>query len=129
MTVGGPGLVAVGAHGQRAVVWTSVDGLVWSRVPHDEVFDDARLHDVIAAEQGLVAVGGNPSGAEAWTSVDGLVWSRGPIGDAAGFWSSGDPLFGVPVGGLAAMGDGLVAVGMGGGDPAVWTTATPPTSP
>ena len=41
VTAGGPGLVAVGYEGAfngdaDAVVWTSVDGITWSRVPHDE---------------------------------------------------------------------------------------------
>ena len=42
VTVGGPGLVAVGRDGPavggegHAAVWISPDGLIWSRVPHDE---------------------------------------------------------------------------------------------
>ncbi len=39
VTVGGPGLVAVGqagSAGAKAAVWTSVDGVTWSRVPRDE---------------------------------------------------------------------------------------------
>ena len=38
VTVGGPGLVAVGDdYGRRAAaVWTSANGLVWQRVAHDE---------------------------------------------------------------------------------------------
>ena len=40
VTVGGPGLVAVGTASEEdpstAAVWTSVDGLSWSRVPLDE---------------------------------------------------------------------------------------------
>ena len=31
-----PGFVAVGESGGNAAVWTSVDGLTWSPVPHDE---------------------------------------------------------------------------------------------
>jgi hypothetical protein len=31
VTVGGPGLVAVGGIDQRAAVWTSPDGITWSR--------------------------------------------------------------------------------------------------
>ena len=75
MIAGGPGLVAIGmegycddlvcpetAHGYVPVVWTSVDGLTWSRVPHDEaVFgqgdDSLRLGSVVAGGPGLVAVG------------------------------------------------------------------------
>ena len=43
VTVGGPGFVAVGwdnpleeGSDASAAVWTSVDGLTWDRVPHDE---------------------------------------------------------------------------------------------
>jgi hypothetical protein len=40
VVAGGPGLVAVGhddaGEDEDAAVWTSPDGLVWSRVPHDE---------------------------------------------------------------------------------------------
>ena len=42
VTVGGPGLIAVGGTDQRAAVWTSPDGIKWSRIPHDdEVFGGA----------------------------------------------------------------------------------------
>jgi len=41
VTVGGPGLVAVGYDGAvnryDAAVWTSVDGLTWARIPQDEL--------------------------------------------------------------------------------------------
>ena len=91
VTIGGPGFVAVGrqevctdlpepdesnsvqlddARGidpvtvcsdRHAVVWTSVDGLSWSRVPHDEAIfggaDFYRMNSVIAGGPGLVAVG------------------------------------------------------------------------
>jgi hypothetical protein len=66
VTAGGPGLVAVGGDAgciddQRAAVWTSVDGLVWSRVPHDEaVFggEGSRgMASVAVGGPGLVAVG------------------------------------------------------------------------
>ncbi len=33
VTVGGPGLVAVGNDGFDAAVWISSDGVTWSRVP------------------------------------------------------------------------------------------------
>src|SRR5262245_36453049 len=63
MTVGGPGLVAVGweiTNGQPdAVVWTSVDGTTWSRV-QDEVLGgpgNQVMFDVTAGGPGLVAVG------------------------------------------------------------------------
>ena len=40
VTVGGPGVVAVGREGSApdtdAAVWTSPDGITWSRIPDDE---------------------------------------------------------------------------------------------
>ena len=89
VTAGGPGLVAVGVVGGGegegdAAVWTSVDGVAWSRVPHDEaVFGGAAMSDVIAGGPGLVAVGGSAeSDAVVWTSVDGFTWSRVPHDEA-----------------------------------------------
>jgi hypothetical protein len=141
VTVGGPGLVAVGRSnngyegdadidGQPregdAVVWTSVDGLTWSRVPHDEaVFGGVRnqgMLDVTVGGPGLVAVGSdggnwwNPVGdmdAAVWTSVDGLTWSRVPHDEDA-FGGDRPAMLSVTAGG-----PGLVAVGKGA---AVWTS-------
>ncbi len=147
VTAGGPGLVAVGwvddaAYDSTPAVWTSVDGLSWSRVPHDEaVFGGARnqtMSSVTVGGPGLVAVGsdGDPHGpgfddspaeiaaAAVWTSDDGLSWSRVPhddalFGGAARQWMTS----------VAAGGPGVVAVGVGirpdnsVGDPTmVWTS-------
>jgi len=58
---GGPGLVAVGisrGDDTDAAVWTSVDGITWSRVPHDmDVFGEAEMRSVTVGGPGLVAVG------------------------------------------------------------------------
>ena len=57
----------------RAAVWTSTDGISWSRVAHDpEIFgEDGRgMRAVVAGELGLVAVG-----TDVWTSSDGITWS------------------------------------------------------
>ena len=91
VTAGGPGLVAVGREGtgywwdnsrQDAAVWTSVDGVHWSRVSHDEeVFSIAGepvMRSIAAGGPGLVAVGWsspNFSPSPGWTSVDGHTWS------------------------------------------------------
>jgi len=95
VTVGGPGLVAVGADwrpGYFGAVWTSVDGISWSRVPHDDdLFRGGLITGVTAVDSGLVAVGDG-----IWTSVDGFSWSRVGVG---GGWA-------VTVGG-----PGLVAIG------------------
>jgi hypothetical protein len=92
VTVGGPGLVAVGfVDGDSntavidsiAAVWVSTDGFTWSRIPHDEeVFGgdgNQAINDVVAGGPGLVAVGTDTSsGAAVWTSPDGITWTRVP---------------------------------------------------
>ena len=72
VTVGGPGLVAVGTDrtgaDPDAAVWTSPDGIAWSRVPNE---GDLRARgfqemlSVIAGGPGLVAVGDDGSGQDA----------------------------------------------------------------
>ena len=109
VTAGGPGLVAVGTEFDEesdadAAVWTSADGVVWSRVAHDEtVFGGPgeTMSSVSAAGPGLVAVGGNDTGPASWTSVDGTTWSRVPFDETA----NGH------MGSVTVGGPGLVAVG------------------
>jgi hypothetical protein len=127
VVAGGPGLVAVGHDGlwdenprdwypdPSAAVWTSEDGIVWSRVPHDEeIFGGAVMNDVTLGGPGLVAVGWSDSNAAVWTSVDGLTWSR--VHDDS--LRTGHAMNSVVVGG-----PGLVAVGReGGAAAAVWTS-------
>jgi hypothetical protein len=121
VTAGGPGLVAVGATGagdqRKAVVWTSGDGLEWTRLPHDdETFGGdggASMSGVIAGGAGLVAVGstgdivedGSGSGV-VWTSVDGLTWLR--VVDDEAVFSDGS------LSDVAVTSHGLVTVGAGG---------------
>ena len=116
VAAGGPGLVAVGYEDSGedwdAAVWTSADGLTWSRVPHDEaVFGGPDIQDmegVVAGGPGLVAVGWDHSGGEAdaavWVSADGFTWTR--VSDAA-LGGPGDQAMRA----VAAGGPGLVAVG------------------
>jgi len=130
VTVGGPGLVAVGSDGlnsdaptgrAHAVVWTSVDGLTWSRVLHDEsVFGgtgDQGMFDVVVGGPGLLAVGEDDEGATVWTSVDGITWSRVPD-DEAVFKA------GYAITSAIATSEGLVAFGDGGAgwNALVWTS-------
>jgi len=156
VTVGGPGLVAVGSSGvggnnldiskateadknfaTDSVVWTSTDGITWSRVPHDSVVfggrGDQSMSKVIAAGPGLVAVGvdsdGNDDSVDAavWTSVDGFTWSRVPHDETI--------FGGAEIHSVTAGGPGLVAVGLDAAicegdtpdcedvDAAVWTSA------
>jgi hypothetical protein len=131
VTAGGPGLVAVGAHGvgpghNHALVWTSVDGITWSRVPHDNaIFGASEMEAVTVGGPGLVAVGTaflnadeESPAAAVWTSVDGITWSRVPHDEAV--FGRG-PMRDVTVGG-----PGLVAVGdtwsENGTDAVVWTS-------
>jgi hypothetical protein len=129
VTVGGLGLIAVGeawsgGHGDAAV-WTSPDGRVWSRVPHDETaFGDKTMRSVSAGGPGLVAVGYGDGGAVVWTSPDGRVWSRVPHDEAVFGGPEGQSMSSVTAGG-----PGLVAVGWvgdtlaeGDQDAAVWTS-------
>ena len=133
VTAGGPGLVAVGTEAVEndvdGAVWTSPDGIDWSRVPHDEaVFGgegDQSITSVTAGGPGLVAVGTDGpvknSDVAVWTSTDGVTWSRVPH-DEAVFGGGGNQ----SITSVTAGGPGLVAVGTDAshddGDPAVWTS-------
>lgn len=127
------GFVAVGAAEEGedfdAAVWTSPDGLSWTRVAHDEaVFGgdatggrrlDQTMTDVVTAGTGLVAVGtetagpeypedlaGDDSDAAIWISSDGVTWQR-IAADAEIFGGSADQWICC----AAGSGDGVVAVG------------------
>ena len=132
VTAGGPGLVAVGAERTTdfdGAVWTSPDGLSWTRVPHDEtVFGGdygQEIVDETSGGPGLVAVGSDgPSSAArpaVWTSPDGLTWSRAPRDQIASDADERSLMSAVTRGG-----PGLVAVGQIGEFPstsaAVWTS-------
>jgi hypothetical protein len=116
VTAGGPGLVAVGSDvdeycGAFAAVWTSVDGITWSRVQEDgRVFGSQTINDVIATDFGLVAVGsrdGDTHGsAVVWTSPDGIRWSQ-LAHDETALGGVGDQM----IMSVTETGSGLVAVG------------------
>ena len=127
------GFVAVGLErlddDNDAAVWTSVDGVGWSRVSHDEaVFggeSNQDMNSVVGTESGVVAVGedwsgGEPDGA-VWTSVDGVVWSRVAHDEAVFGGDDSQKIMSV-----TASASGYVAVGMdrsgGDFDAAVWTS-------
>ena len=123
VTAAGPGLVAVGTERsarQQSVVWTSVDGLTWTRVARDESgsLDGGQMNSVVVGDAGLVAVGwigsvGGPnSEAAVWTSLDGIIWSRVPHDEEAiGKGLMWD---------LVKTDRGLIAVGTDGTNAAVW---------
>jgi hypothetical protein len=118
VVAGGPGLVAVGldssGYDSAAVVWTSPDGLTWTRIPHNvAVFGGAgwqRMNSVVAGGPGLVAIGSDESGgdtdAAAWTSPDGLTWTRVPHDEAVFGGTGSQEMMSVVAGG-----PGLVAIG------------------
>jgi len=131
VTAGGPGVVAVGFDQDlgAAAVWTSVDGIAWTRVPHSEaVFGGPANQDmsaVVAGGPGLVAVGedfyGGDVDAAVWTSVDGMTWTRVPHNESVFGGPGNQQMLDVAVGG-----PGLIAVGYdnpsGDRDAAVWTS-------
>lgn len=107
VTTGGPGFVAVGFDGtDRAMVWTSTDGLAWTGVTHSEVFAQAAMAGVTSGDGHLVAVGRDLTSidherAAAWTSQDGLAWRR----------IEGPDLEGAQMVSVVPGGPGFVAVG------------------
>ena len=136
---GGPGIVAVGGSGSHspladAAVWTSPDGITWSRVPHDEdIFGgvgEQTMTSVTAGGPGLVAVGWDlpvivDADAAVWTSPDGITWSRVPHDEDIFGGNSFQAMWSVTTGG-----PGLVAIGEDRGrnhpegEVAVWTSVT-----
>ncbi len=124
------GLVAVGESSSafeiNAAMWTSPNGLSWTRVPPDEsIFDDAVTLDVTAFDGGLAVAGIDVSDGDAdaavWTSADGVDWKR-VSHDEAIFGGDGDQM----MVSIASFDGGLVAVGfdqVGRGDAAVWMSS------
>jgi len=93
VTVGGPGVVAVGSTGAPAhpAIWLSADGASWSRLPENpapgrsgvEAAGDetGRMTLVAASDQGLVAIGAMAeqdwltfADTAVWVSADGFDW-------------------------------------------------------
>jgi hypothetical protein len=147
VTVFRRGLVAVGSDGRfndeneastadgwyewgeqigNAAVWTSVDGLNWSRVLNDRSAfgssGDQQMASVTAAGPGLVAVGsigwGDQTNAAVWTSADGFNWTV-TVPDHEEILPG---TIGHKMSSVIAAGPGLVAVGSRNGDAAVWTS-------
>lgn len=91
VTVGGPGLVAVGrafnstepdpCGGCGGAVWTSMDGITWERAPVDPDLLDG-IERVAAHQSGLVAIGSgwtdDQKNGAMWISPDGLSWTAVP---------------------------------------------------
>ena len=129
----GGGLVAVGASdvagGADAAVWTSTDGLTWTRVPLNLSalggLSDQVMTGVVATDGGLVAVGVDWSGgdqdAAVWTSRDERTWTRSEHDETV---LGGDDNQGMSA--VVATDTEFVAVGSDGSandaDAAVWTS-------
>ena len=103
----------------RAVIWTSTDGLVWTRQPDSAVLARAQMNGVARGGSGYIAVGSalddatqlRPVHAVVWTSIDGRTWSRVP--DAPLFHppAGTDQDFGAAMVSVATSRDRIVAVG------------------
>lgn len=131
VTTAGPGLVAVGWDCSRgdcvAAAWTSSDGVVWTRVPHDEdVFGGSgnqRMVSVTAGGPSVIAVrrdrssSGDDARAAVWTSSDGVAWSRLPHDERVFGGPEDQVMWSVTTGG-----PGVVAVGVAT-NATVWLSA------
>lgn len=81
-----------GLTSKQAYVWTSSDGLAWTRVADQDSLEGGGMVAVARTAGGLVAGGVADGHAAIWTSPDGQVWSRVPD----------DPMFGPPGGATIA---------------------------
>jgi hypothetical protein len=127
---GGPGAIAWGfVYGEPPLIWTSPDGIAWSRAAVETTRDgtalfEASVADVASFAGGYVAVGNyhitdaGTTRAVAWTSVDGTAWSVVP--DDPVFSDSGFHQVVPWGGGLLAFGS--ESLGYHGGGPLVWTS-------
>jgi hypothetical protein len=83
------GFLAVGTDvaGHRAMVWSSPDGLAWTRAPDATALDNyglqIEMRDVVRLEDRDIAVGHLVMGTQyptglVWQSTDGVTWERAP---------------------------------------------------
>jgi hypothetical protein len=92
----------------RALVWTSPDGLLWTRVPDQPSLAGGAMSAVTRVATGLVAVGRSGIDAAAWTSADGRTWVRVPDAPVFDLRPGADPSLWTEMTGVAA-GHGVVA--------------------
>jgi hypothetical protein len=120
VAVGPHGLVAVGSAqtgselGTDAAVWTSPDGLHWTRLASQPDFADAAMNAIVVSRSGLVAVGQGAQGAAVWISADGIRWVRGADAPA---------LHDAVMHGVVGLASSLLAVGYGHDSAAIWTSS------
>ena len=108
--------------GRFAAVWTSTDGVTWTRVPHNEaVFGgledgEQSMTAVAATSRGFTSIGADRSGSDfdaaVWLSEDGISWQRVPHDESifGGDMADGRRLDQTMVD-LVTVGDGLLVVG------------------
>jgi hypothetical protein len=77
-----------GLTSKRAYVWTSPNGINWTRVPDQASLKGGGMNAITQAGAGFVAAGVSNGHAAIWSSPDGRDWSRVPD----------DPMFGPPGG-------------------------------
>lgn len=129
VTIGGPGLVAVGFEGRievdsfdtDAAIWTSSDGVDWDRAPPSRTMagrGSRELWAVTEFDERVIAGGAVGGSAAVWTSTDGVTWSRvtGPNNFTGS--ANGRAL----IQGMAIGGPGVIAVGEADNDAAIWTS-------
>jgi hypothetical protein len=115
----------------RAIVWTSSDGLHWTRVPDQPSLRHGAMTGVARMSSGFVAVGSVTGRAAAWTSTNGSTWTAVPdeatfqplpgTGTGPEFWAE---MSGVAVGHGVVVGvGGDGARGGGGGSARAWWSA------
>jgi hypothetical protein len=93
----------------RALVWTSTDGLDWTRLTGQAALRGGGINAIAAFDRGFVAAGDAAGRAAFWWSPDGVTWTR--VADDPSFApSSADDI--VRVVGIAARDGAIVAVGM-----------------
>jgi hypothetical protein len=94
-----------------AIVWTSTDGLRWTRVPDQAAFSKAAITSVTRLGSTFVAVGLAVRRAVVWTSTNGTTWTRVP--DAPLFHPrSSTPGSWIQMTGVTAGNGIVVAIGM-----------------
>lgn len=132
VVVGGPGLVAVGqiagpepTHTLKAAIWTSPDGLNWSRVSPDGSLDSetesTSVYSVYGGGPGLVAIGAAEQRPAIWTSPDGLSWTRiEQLGDEVASTPSWP--YGTFLNTVVSNQNGFVGVAPSSGGITVWTS-------
>jgi hypothetical protein len=132
VTVGSRAVVGVGFEQDRrgrsrAVIWTSIDGMRWMRVPNQPALGRADfqvMNAVTAGGPGFVAVGWaeydpatDEANAAVWTSADGRAWARLPHDEDVFGVTGAEGMLDVVAGRR-----GLIAVGSDGPNAVVWTS-------